>query len=92
MTRRSCGARAFCIPARPTPLANLLAVNRKVPLTSFEHALGFAPGPSRGPAARANLRPVTIPGTGARLGLATSLPAFAYGRASRAPRVRRRRA
>jgi hypothetical protein len=68
----------------PAPEANLLAVNRKVPLTSFELQLGFAPGPSSGPAARANLRPVTIPGTGARLGLATSLPAFAYGTASRA--------
>lgn len=68
----------------PVPLANLLTVNRKVPLTSFEQELGFAPGPSSGPAARANLEPVTIPGTGARLGIATSLPAFAYGRASRA--------
>ncbi|MGH2866833.1 MAG: hypothetical protein ACRDNK_04580, partial [Solirubrobacteraceae bacterium] len=67
----------------PIPLANLVAVNRKVPLTLFEQQLGFAPGPSTGPAARANLRPVTITGTGARLGLATSLPAFAYGPASR---------
>jgi len=61
------------------PMANLLAVNRKVPLTSFEQALGFATGPARGAAARANLRPVAIPGTGVRLGFATSLPAFEYG-------------
>jgi hypothetical protein len=70
-------------PRRPEPLANLMAVNTKVPLTTFEQELGFAPGPSHGPAARANLRPVAIPGTGARLGLATSLPAFAYGPAGR---------
>ncbi len=63
----------------PTPLANLLTVNRKVPLTPFELALGFAPGPARGPAAVKNLRPFAIPGTGARLGFATSLPAFTYG-------------
>lgn len=63
----------------PDPVANLIAVNRKVPLTSFEAALGFAPGPARGAAAIANLRPVAIPGTLARLGFATSLPAFVYG-------------
>jgi hypothetical protein len=64
----------------PAPLANLIADNYKVPLTGFEQALGFAAGPSRGAGARRNLRPVRIPGTGARLGLATSLPAFQYGR------------
>ena len=63
----------------PPPLANLLRVNRKVPLTGFELALGFAQGPATGPAATANLRPFAIPGTGARLGFATSLPAFEYG-------------
>jgi hypothetical protein len=66
----------------PAPLANLLADNYKVPLTSFEQELGFAPGPARGRAARRNLRPIAIPGTGARLGIATSLPAFAYGHAA----------
>jgi hypothetical protein len=66
----------------PAPLANLIAVNRKVPLTSFESALGFAPGPATGAAATRNLRPVKIPGTGARLGFATSLPAFTYGSAA----------
>jgi hypothetical protein len=63
----------------PKPLANLLRVNRKTPLTGFELALGFAQGPTTGPAAAANLRPVAIPGTKARLGFATSLPAFEYG-------------
>lgn len=63
----------------PAPLANLIADNYKLPLTGFEIALGFAPGPSRGSAAIANLRPVSIPGTGVRLGFATSLPAFTYG-------------
>lgn len=72
-------------PRRPLPLQNLIAINRKVPLTSFELALGFAAGPSRGPAALANLAPVTIPGTGARLGIATSLPAFIYGPAAPPP-------
>jgi hypothetical protein len=64
-----------------SPRGRLLADNRKVPLTSFEQALGVAPGPVRGAPAIANLRPVRIPGTGARLGFATSLPAFAYGTA-----------
>jgi hypothetical protein len=63
----------------PAPLANLLARNRKVPLTSFEQALGFMPGPATGAGAIRNLKPYSIPGTGARLGVATSLPAFVYG-------------
>ena len=67
----------------PAPLANLLATVRKVPLTTFETTLGFAAGPRHGMAARRNLRPVAIPGTGVRLGIATSLPAFAYGPVSR---------
>jgi hypothetical protein len=71
-------------PHAPPPLANLLATNRKAPLTSFEQALGFRPGPSGGGAARRNLAPVAIPGTGARLGIATSLPAFEYGAATAA--------
>ncbi len=68
----------------PAPLANLLTTNRKVPLTGFEQALGFSPGPSGGAAARRDLAPVAIPGTGARLGIATSLPAFDYGTATTA--------
>jgi hypothetical protein len=67
----------------PTLLANLIADNRKVPLTGFEQTLGFANGPATGPAAIANLRPVSIPGTGVRLGFATSLPAFTFGPRSR---------
>lgn len=63
----------------PAPLANLLVSNRKVPLTSFEQALGFTAGPATGQAAIKNLKPYAIPGTGARLGFATSLPAFIYG-------------
>ncbi len=70
---------------KPLPLANLMAVNRKVPLTTFELELGFAAGPVSGPSAIANLRPVRIPGTGARLGIATSLPAFTYGDGSSRP-------
>ena len=70
---------------RPAPLANLIADNRKVPLTSFEQLLGFGPGPTGAAAARRNLRPIAIPGTRARLGLATSLPAFAYGPVTRTP-------
>jgi hypothetical protein len=68
-------------PGRPAPLANLLAVNRKVPLTPLEQALGFAAGPARGARARANLHPFSIAGTTARLGFATSLPAFVYATA-----------
>jgi hypothetical protein len=63
----------------PYPLRNLIADNFKVPLTAFEQELGFGAGPAGGRAARANLRPVRIPDTRARLGLATSLPAFEYG-------------
>jgi hypothetical protein len=63
----------------PIPERNLLASNRKVPLTDLELALGITPGPSSGKAARANLKPLRIPGTRARLGIATSLPAFEYG-------------
>jgi hypothetical protein len=63
----------------PAPLANLLADNEKVPLTSFEQALGFSTGPTGGNAAIRNLKPFHIPGTRARLGFATSLPAFEYG-------------
>lgn len=63
----------------PDVLRNAVAMNRKVPLTSIEQALSLAPGPATGPAAVANLRPYRLPGTRARLGFATSLPAFVYG-------------
>ena len=63
----------------PPMLRNVVARNLKVPLTPIEQALALTPGPSTGAAARANLRPYRLPGTRARLGFATSLPAFTYG-------------
>jgi hypothetical protein len=63
----------------PDVLRNAVAENLKVPLTSLESELGFTPGPAGGPAATANLRPYRLPGTKARIGFATSLPAFTYG-------------
>ncbi len=63
----------------PPMLRNVVARNRNVPLTPIENALGFAPGPAKGAAAVANLKPYALPGTRARLGFATSLPAFTYG-------------
>ncbi|MGI8557179.1 MAG: hypothetical protein ACR2ND_02535, partial [Solirubrobacteraceae bacterium] len=63
----------------PPSERNLLRANRKVPLTTFERVLGFGSGPTTGPAAAANLRPYRLAGTRARLGIATSLPAFVYG-------------
>ena len=63
----------------PAVLRNLVASNLKVPLTPLEQEIGFTPGPSRGAAAVDNLRPYRLPGTRARIGLATSLPAFEYG-------------
>ena len=63
----------------PMPLRNVVASNLKIPLTPLEQELGFAVGPSGGPAAIANLRPYHLPGTQARLGFATSAPAFVYG-------------
>ncbi len=63
----------------PDVQRNVLASNRKVPLTPIEQAIGLTAGPRTGAAARRNLRPVRLPGTRARLGFATSLPAFRYG-------------
>jgi hypothetical protein len=63
----------------PSVLRNVVATNLKVPLTSLEAELGFVPGPATGQAAVANLRPYRLPGTRARIGFATSLPAFTYG-------------
>ncbi len=53
--------------------------NKKVPLTDIENVLQIANGPSTGADAVENLRPFRLPGTDARLGFATSLPAFIYG-------------
>lgn len=63
----------------PPMLRNVVARNLKVPLTSIEKGLKLTPGPAHGAAAIANLRPYRLPGTKARLGFATSLPAFEYG-------------
>lgn len=63
----------------PPPLRNVLATNRKVPLTPIEQELHFTPGPATGRAAVRNLRPYPLPGSRARIGFATSLPAFVYG-------------
>ncbi|HEV3000113.1 MAG TPA: glycerophosphodiester phosphodiesterase family protein [Solirubrobacteraceae bacterium] len=63
----------------PRPLRNVVASNKKVPLTSIEQQIDLAAGPSTGPDAIENLRPYHVPGTQARIGFATSLPAFVYG-------------
>src|SRR5205807_7608505 len=63
----------------PDVLRNVVASNRKVPLVPLEQELGFSAGPASGPEAVANLRPYKVPGSQARIGFATSLPAFVYG-------------
>ena len=63
----------------PPMLRNVVARNKKVPLTPIEQTLQLTPGPSTGPAAVDNVRPYRIPGTQARISFATSLPAFVYG-------------
>ena len=63
----------------PRPLRNVVSRNKKVPLTSTEELLRLNPGPRTGPDAIENLQPYRLPGTEARVGFATSLPAFVYG-------------
>jgi glycerophosphoryl diester phosphodiesterase len=63
----------------PLPLGNVVATNKKVPLTPFEEQLQVSNGPNSGPDGRANLRPFHVPHTKARVGFATSLPAFQFG-------------
>jgi hypothetical protein len=63
----------------PRPLRNVVLQNKKVPLTDIENVIQIAPGPATGPDAVENLRPFRVPGTRARIGFATSLPAFEYG-------------
>ena len=64
----------------PRPLRNVVPQNKKVPLTDDRAgARRWRPGPSTGPDAVENLRPYRVPGTRARIGFATSLPAFIYG-------------
>jgi hypothetical protein len=57
----------------------VVATNKKVPVTSFEETLQVSNGPTSGPDGRANLRPFHVPHTHARIGFATSLPAFQFG-------------
>lgn len=63
----------------PRPLRNVVASNMKVPLTDIESGLGLTQGPTSGPDGIANLKPYRIPGTKAKVGFATSLPAFQFG-------------
>lgn len=63
----------------PLPLRNVVSSNRKVPLTELEEQLEISNGPSEGPDAIENLQPFRVPKTKARLGIATSLPAFQFG-------------
>ena len=65
-------------PDGPRPLRNVVASNKKVPLTDIENLITLTPGPSTGPDAIENVRPFRIPGTKARMSFATSLPAFVY--------------
>jgi len=69
----------------PRPLRNVVASNKKVPLTSIEQIISLTPGPSTGPDAIENVRPYRIPGTKARMSFATSLPAFVYNGGSVTP-------
>jgi len=63
----------------PAPLRNVVATNKKVPVTPFEEMLQVSNGPNSGPEGRANLRPFHLPHTHAKVGFATSLPAFRFG-------------
>ncbi|HEV2074899.1 MAG TPA: glycerophosphodiester phosphodiesterase family protein, partial [Thermoleophilaceae bacterium] len=63
----------------PQVLRNVVASNRKVPLTPIEQQIQLTPGASTGPDAVENVRPYELPGTAARISFATSLPAFVYG-------------
>jgi len=72
------GPKTVC-PECPKPLRNVVARNRKVPLTALEEQLEISPGPATGPEAIENVRPYRLPGTKARISFATSLPAFVFG-------------
>jgi hypothetical protein len=62
----------------PRPLRNVVAQNKKVPLTEIEKVMQLEPGPASGPDGVENVRPYRIPQTKARVSFATSLPAFVY--------------
>jgi hypothetical protein len=66
-------------PDGPRVLRNVVARNKKVPVTPIEQQLQIAPGPATGPDGIQNVTPYALPGTGARIQFATSLPAFIYG-------------
>ncbi|MCA1833369.1 MAG: hypothetical protein ABR548_01675 [Actinomycetota bacterium] len=67
-------------PDAPAPERNVLFRNKKVPLTAIEKDfIALDEGPSTGPGAAANIGAAAIPGSDAKLGFATSLPAFVYG-------------
>ena len=79
-TRCSCGGRATCAIAVPTSCATWSRRTGRCPLTSLETgARPHARPVAQGRAAVANLRPYALPGTHARIGFATSLPAFTFG-------------
>ena len=61
-TRPSCGGRRTSRPDGPRPLRNVVASNKKVPLTTIEKLISLTPGPSTGPDAIENVRPVPDPG------------------------------
>ena len=64
----------------PAPLANLLADNYKVPLTTLRAGARLRRRPvAAAPPRVRNLRPVPSPAPGRGSGIATSLPAFEYG-------------
>ncbi len=72
-------------PDGPRPMRNVVASNKKVPLTTIEQVISLTPGPSTGPDAIENVRPYRIPGTKAKMSFATSLPAFVYNGGSVTP-------
>ncbi|MDQ3991545.1 MAG: hypothetical protein M3245_04450, partial [Actinomycetota bacterium] len=63
----------------PRVLRNVVAQNKKVPLTAIEEQIQITNGPSTGPDAIENVEPFHLPSTGARISFATSLPAFFFG-------------
>ena len=65
--------------ARAAMLRNVVAQPQGPADADRAGALSSRPGRPPAPAAVANLRPYRLPGTRARIGFATSLPAFAYG-------------
>lgn len=62
----------------PVPLRNVVAQNKKVPLTDIEKSISLTPGPSTGPDGVDNVDPYRLPGSKAKISFATSLPAFVY--------------